>query len=60
ERRVTADDTVWDDPARHHSSAVAALQGEDGRPGSETRATATAQRAQEVCRTAFARIASRM
>ncbi|WP_446033677.1 glycoside hydrolase family 36 protein [Streptomyces olivaceus] len=31
ERRVTADDTVWDDPARHHSSAVAALQGEDGR-----------------------------
>ncbi|GAA2125970.1 glycoside hydrolase family 36 protein [Actinomadura napierensis] len=31
ERRLTADDTVWDDPARHHSSAVAALQGEDGR-----------------------------
>ncbi|MFJ8820762.1 glycoside hydrolase family 36 protein [Streptomyces sp. NPDC102467] len=31
ERRLTADDTVWDDPARHHSSAVAALQGADGR-----------------------------
>nr|BFD80660.1 alpha-galactosidase [Streptomyces sp. Xyl84] len=31
ERRLTADDTVWDDPARHHSSAVAALQGPDGR-----------------------------
>ncbi|MDT0440489.1 glycoside hydrolase family 36 protein [Streptomyces doudnae] len=31
ERRLTADDTVWDDPARHHSSAVAALQGDDGR-----------------------------
>ncbi|WP_399880652.1 glycoside hydrolase family 36 protein [Streptomyces sp. BBFR51] len=31
ERRVTADDTVWDDPTRHHSSAVAALQGADGR-----------------------------
>ncbi|MGY0019551.1 glycoside hydrolase family 36 protein [Streptomyces sp. cg35] len=30
ERRLTADDTVWDDPARHHSSAVAALQGADG------------------------------
>ncbi|GAA3226377.1 glycoside hydrolase family 36 protein [Actinocorallia longicatena] len=30
-RRLTADDTVWDDPARHHSSAVAALQGPDGR-----------------------------
>ncbi|NUO97521.1 MAG: alpha-galactosidase [Nonomuraea sp.] len=30
-RRLTADDTVWDDPARHHSSAVAALQGADGR-----------------------------
>ncbi|MFI0239829.1 glycoside hydrolase family 36 protein [Streptomyces sp. NPDC016845] len=30
ERRTTADDTVWDDPARHHSSAVAALQGPDG------------------------------
>ncbi|MEU5090554.1 glycoside hydrolase family 36 protein [Streptomyces sp. NPDC021356] len=30
ERRRTADDTVWDDPARHHSSAVAALQGPDG------------------------------
>ena len=26
ERRLTADDTVWDDPARHHSSAVAALR----------------------------------
>ncbi|WP_084964990.1 glycoside hydrolase family 36 protein [Thermoactinospora rubra] len=31
QRRLTADDTVWDDPARHHSSAVAALQGADGR-----------------------------
>ncbi|GAA4975146.1 glycoside hydrolase family 36 protein [Streptomyces hyderabadensis] len=31
ERRLTADDPVWDDPARHHSSAVAALQGADGR-----------------------------
>ncbi|WP_410668041.1 glycoside hydrolase family 36 protein [Amycolatopsis sp. cmx-4-68] len=31
ERRRTADDTVWDDPNRHHSSAVAALQGPDGR-----------------------------
>lgn len=30
ERRVTADDPVWDDPARHHSSAVAALQADDG------------------------------
>lgn len=30
DRRLTADDTVWDDPARHHSSAVAALQGADG------------------------------
>ncbi|MFB4270528.1 glycoside hydrolase family 36 protein [Nonomuraea sp. GTA35] len=30
-RRTTADDPVWDDPARHHSSAVAALQGDDGR-----------------------------
>jgi alpha-galactosidase len=29
-RRLTADDTVWDDPHRHHSSAVAALQGGDG------------------------------
>ncbi|MBD0740338.1 glycoside hydrolase family 36 protein [Streptomyces sp. CBMA29] len=29
-RRVTADDPRWDDPHRHHSSAVAALQGEDG------------------------------
>ncbi|MEV0830982.1 glycoside hydrolase family 36 protein [Nonomuraea rubra] len=29
-RRLTADDTIWDDPARHHSSAVAALQGDDG------------------------------
>lgn len=31
DRRLTADDTVWDDPARHHSSAVAALKGPDGR-----------------------------
>ncbi|WP_320776366.1 glycoside hydrolase family 36 protein [Streptomyces sp. CRN 30] len=30
DRRLTADDTVWDDPARHHSSAVAALEGPDG------------------------------
>ncbi|MET9496248.1 glycoside hydrolase family 36 protein [Streptomyces sp. NPDC006552] len=30
ERRLTADDSGWDDPARHHSSAVAALQGADG------------------------------
>lgn len=30
QRRLTADDTVWDDPHRHHSSAVAALQGQDG------------------------------
>jgi alpha-galactosidase len=29
-RRVTADDTIWDDPARHHSSAIAALQDADG------------------------------
>jgi alpha-galactosidase len=29
-RRVTADDPGWDDPARHHSSAVAALRGADG------------------------------
>ncbi|MEU8611625.1 glycoside hydrolase family 36 protein [Actinoplanes sp. NPDC048791] len=29
-RRLTADDDVWDDPARHHSSAVAALDGGDG------------------------------
>ena len=29
-RRVTADDDVWDDPARHHSSAVAALDAGDG------------------------------
>ena len=29
-RLVTADDPVFDDPARHHSSAVAALQGPDG------------------------------
>jgi alpha-galactosidase len=29
-RRVTADDDAWDDPCRHHSSAVAAIQGEDG------------------------------
>ncbi|ANZ41590.1 alpha-galactosidase [Lentzea guizhouensis] len=31
ERRLTADDTTWDDPNRHHSSAVAALEGPDGR-----------------------------
>jgi alpha-galactosidase len=30
-RRRTADDTIWDDASRHHSSAVAALQGDDGR-----------------------------
>ena len=30
QRRVTADDPVWDDPARHHSSAVAALDAGDG------------------------------
>ncbi|GIF69999.1 alpha-galactosidase [Asanoa ishikariensis] len=30
QRRVTADDDVWDDPARHHSSAVAALDTGDG------------------------------
>lgn len=30
QRRLTADDTVWDDPARHHSSAVAALDAGDG------------------------------
>ncbi|MET7279878.1 glycoside hydrolase family 36 protein [Kribbella sp. NPDC005582] len=30
QRRLTADDTIWDDPSRHHSSAVAALQGDDG------------------------------
>jgi len=30
DRRLTADDTIWDDPSRHHSSAVAALQGPDG------------------------------
>ncbi|WP_250007535.1 glycoside hydrolase family 36 protein [Actinoplanes sp. M2I2] len=29
-RRVTADDDLWDDPARHHSSAVAALDAGDG------------------------------
>jgi alpha-galactosidase len=29
-RRVTADDTRWDDPHRHHSSALAALQDADG------------------------------
>jgi len=29
-RRITADDPRWDDPHRHHSSAVAALQGADG------------------------------
>jgi alpha-galactosidase len=31
ERRVTADDPAYDDPYRHHSSAVAALRGVDGR-----------------------------
>jgi alpha-galactosidase len=30
-RRLTADDTVWDDPHRHHSSALAALRTGDGR-----------------------------
>jgi alpha-galactosidase len=30
QRRVTADDDIWDDPARHHSSAVAALDAGDG------------------------------
>lgn len=30
-RLVTADDPAFDDPARHHGSAVAALQGPDGR-----------------------------
>jgi alpha-galactosidase len=30
-RRLTADDTVWDDPHRHHSSALAALRAGDGR-----------------------------
>jgi alpha-galactosidase len=29
-RRVTADDPLWDEPHRHHSSAVAALQGRTG------------------------------
>ena len=29
-RRLTADDTVWDDPHHHHSSAVTALAGPDG------------------------------
>lgn len=29
-RRATADDPRWDDPHRHHSSAVAALEGADG------------------------------
>lgn len=29
-RRLTADDTVWDDPHRHHSSAVTALAAGDG------------------------------
>ncbi|GAA5198528.1 alpha-galactosidase [Rugosimonospora acidiphila] len=29
-RRVTADDTRWDDPHRHHSSALAALSDGDG------------------------------
>lgn len=31
DRMVTADDPGFDDPARHHGSAVAALQGADGR-----------------------------
>ncbi|MCO5972886.1 glycoside hydrolase family 36 protein [Actinoallomurus soli] len=30
QRRLTADDTVWDDPTRHHSSAVTALTAGDG------------------------------
>jgi alpha-galactosidase len=30
-RRLTADDTGWDDPHRHHSSAVAALRDDDGK-----------------------------
>ncbi|MFJ2158097.1 glycoside hydrolase family 36 protein [Streptomyces sp. NPDC087856] len=30
ERRLTADDTVWDDERRHHSSAVMALAADDG------------------------------
>jgi alpha-galactosidase len=30
QRRITADDDVWDDAARHHSSAVAALDAGDG------------------------------
>ncbi|MCU7730674.1 alpha-galactosidase [Actinoplanes sp. KI2] len=30
-RLVTADDPAFDDPARHHGSAVAALRGDDGR-----------------------------
>jgi alpha-galactosidase len=30
-RRLTADDTAWDDPSRHHSSAVAALRDDGGR-----------------------------
>jgi alpha-galactosidase len=30
QRRLTADDTVWDDPGRHHSSAVTALTAGDG------------------------------
>lgn len=31
QRMVTADDPAFDDPARHHGSAVAALRGRDGR-----------------------------
>src|SRR3954462_5337776 len=31
DRMVTADDPAFDDPARHHGSAVAALRGDDGR-----------------------------
>jgi alpha-galactosidase len=30
QRRLTADDTGWDDPNRHHSAAVVALAGPDG------------------------------
>ena len=30
ERRLTADDTTWDDPRLHHSSALTALAGDDG------------------------------
>jgi alpha-galactosidase len=30
QRRLTADDTVWDDPHHHHSAALTALAGQDG------------------------------